>query len=250
MAVSKTLLLAGIPIAYRFRYKETASFYADYFPDLPALTGTCIGPDEEALLEQLYQDEERNFRAEIDIMTAILSDALLPYKRVVFHSAAFLWNKKAWLFAAPSGTGKTTQYYLWKKLYPREIYILNGDKPLLSFAASSEIRVWPSPWKGKEGLGTHLNAPLGGIIILKQDSHNRIRRATAGEAVDMVISQYISLMKTETEIQMLLSFTERIMTDVPIYMLENRGDRDSAELAHDYIMGLQKVSHRDFGGVT
>ena len=45
MAVSKTLLLAGIPIAYRFRYKETASFYADYFPDLPALTGTCIGPD-------------------------------------------------------------------------------------------------------------------------------------------------------------------------------------------------------------
>ena len=85
---------------------------------------------------------------------------------------------------------------------------------------------------------------------MKQDSHNRIRRATAGEAVDMVISQYISLMKTETEIQMLLSFTERIMTDVPIYMLENRGDRDSAELAHDYIMGLQKVSHRDFGGVT
>ena len=66
----------------------------------------------------------------------------------------------------------------------------------------------------------------------------------------MIISQYISLMKTETEIQMLLSFTERMMTEVPIYMLENRGDRESARLAHDYITGLRKSSHWDIGGGT
>lgn len=241
MAVSKTLLLAGVPIEYQFRYKETVSFYKEYFTNVAPVCKTCIGPEEDALVAQYYQIEERNYHAEIDIMTALLSDTLLPYNRVVFHSVAMLWNKKVWLFAAPSGTGKTTQYLLWKKLFPREVYILNGDKPFLSFDAASEIRVWPSPWKGKEGFGIHLNAPLGGLILLKQAVQNQIRKATAGEAVDMIISQYISLMKTEADIKMLVSFTERILQDVPIYLLENKGDRDSAEMAHTYI--LQSISH-------
>ena len=110
-----------------------------------------------------------------------VSDALLPYGRILFHGAAILWRGRVWVFTANSGTGKTTQYMLWKLCFGSEVKILNGDKPLLEFREGG-ILVHPSPWRGKEGLGSLDAAPLGGIILLEQSEENRMRRLLPAEA--------------------------------------------------------------------
>lgn len=55
--------------------------------------------------------------------------ALLPHGRAIIHAVCFVWCGKAWLICAPSGVGKTTHYKQWKRLFPNEVEMLNGDKP-------------------------------------------------------------------------------------------------------------------------
>ena len=45
--------------------------------------------------------------------------------RLAIHYSSIIYDDKAYLFAAPSGTGKSTHANLWKDEY--ECEILNGD---------------------------------------------------------------------------------------------------------------------------
>ena len=51
--------------------------------------------------------------------------ACVSRDRLAIHSAAIIYDDKAYLFSAPSGTGKSTHANLWKDEYDCEI--LNGD---------------------------------------------------------------------------------------------------------------------------
>ena len=103
---------------------------------------------------------------------------------------------------------------LWKLCFGSEIKILNGDKPLLEFRKGG-ILVHPSPWRGKEGLGSLDAAPLGGIILLEQNEENRMRRLLPAEAAGPLLTQ------------------------VPVWLLQNRGDAASAALCRDTLMEAQ-----------
>lgn len=140
-----------------------------------------------------------------------------------------MWCGKAWLICAPSGVGKTTHYKQWKRLFPNEVEMLNGDKPVLNFE-KQHVTVSASPWAGKENMRQLRTAPLGGIVFLAQDKQNIIKRLSPKEAGVRLFLQFIIPCDNAEQVRFAAQYTERILERTPVWLLRNRGDGASAEL--------------------
>jgi len=117
----------------------------------------------------------------------VFSEAAADKGVILFHSSVMLYDGKAYLFTAPSGTGKTTHCRLWKELLGDRCTFLNGDKPMIDTSGSPVI--YGTPWKGKERYGINASAPVAAICFVKRGSENSIRRLTAEEALPKMIRQ-------------------------------------------------------------
>ena len=102
------------------------------------------------------------------------------YDAFLIHAAALEVDGAAYLFAAPSGTGKTTHARLWQQQLGPKAHFINGDKPVLR-VLDGTFFACGTPWNGKEGLGANLVCPVGGICFLERGTENRIRRLAPAE---------------------------------------------------------------------
>ena len=231
------LNLSDIHLTCKLQFPETAVYFKAFFTESPSQNTPISIPDK---LEEKYLHECSSAALtaadEYHLLHLVISNALLPYHRCIFHGTAFLWQGKAWLFTAPSGTGKTTQFKRWRALYRNEVRILNGDKPILEFMPDGQIMVHPSPWKGKERWGSMLKAPLAGIIYLEQGKENTITRLTPQEAVIPIYKQVIYLPEKEEHIRAVCRLEDALLRNIPVWKLVNLGDLDSAQLTHDVLL--------------
>jgi len=227
-----TVQLGGVPLSLRTRHSigSLGAFRSEETP----VAALCV-PEERYQTGLMMQRDLVPASVEFGLLSAEVGTALLPYDRCLFHGAAFQWRGKAWIVTAPPGTGKTTQYALWKMRYGAEIRLLNGDKPILEFRPDGEILVRPSPWCGKESMHTSDSAPLGGLIVLTRGSENRMVKLNAGAAVEPVYRQFIYAPDEEQSAAAVCRLEERMLLSIPVWELGNVGNVASAELAHDTI---------------
>ena len=158
------ILLAGIPLTIRLRYPDSLFLLAPYRTDLAPVAEAQVPTEHIERVRHLYTPDVSTGYIEATEIAAFAGGALLPYNRAVFHAVAFTWQDRGYLLTAPSGTGKTTQYALWKTLYGSEVQMINGDKPALSFEGE-RITIHPTPWAGKENMSQMRTAPLAGIVL-------------------------------------------------------------------------------------
>lgn len=228
------LSLAGVPVRLSSFYPHV-SFEEACTKEAPAAFA-ALSPGAIEAARSKYPAELTDPDIEYTELAAAVGTALLPQNRCVFHGAAFLWQEKAWIFTAPSGTGKTTQYALWKSIYGPELTIINGDKPILAFGEDGSVTVHNSPWRGKEHMGQPISAPLGGIIYLQQADENRIQRLSARDSILPVLSQILCDKEDPQTTLLACDATEKIIQAAPVWYLANRGDKESAALAHDTLL--------------
>ena len=91
-------------------------------------------------------------RCESDSLITSICDRMPFYDMFLMHAAVVAVDGVAYIFTAPSGTGKTTHTMLWKKHFGDRAVIVNGDKPLIRLQGG-KVYVCSTPWKGKEELG-------------------------------------------------------------------------------------------------
>lgn len=236
-----TLTLADIPVACRLLCAETAACF-DRFgqtPERTPLAWVGMQPEELEAARMYYPPGFEDARLEFSELPARFSDALIPHGRCVFHGTAFLFDDKAYIFTAPSGTGKTTQYVLWKLLLGKRIQMLNGDKPILE-DRNGVFWVRPSPWAGKERMSTGQSAPLGGLILLEQGREDRVERLTVQQAAVPIFSQFLFTAGTEELVQQTAALAGRLLQQTPVWKLTNRGDEASAWLGSREILGIEE----------
>ncbi len=111
--------------------------------------------------------------AEPAVLAREVARAMLNDGTVCIHGAAIELGGRCYIFTAPSGTGKTTHILNWRRVWP-ETVIINGDKPLVNV---DRLRVYGTPWCGKEGYNTNTSAPLAAIVFLGRGEKNEIARA-------------------------------------------------------------------------
>ena len=147
-----------------------------------------------------------------------IAEDMPKWNRFLMHGAVISWNEGAYMFTAPSGTGKTTHISLWKKYLGDEVQVINGDKPFLS-VEKSEIRAYGTPWAGKEKWQSNTDGILKGICILAQAEANQIRRLEAEEALPYLIQQ-IYFTNDQENAGKVLELLDEMLRVVPVWYLE------------------------------
>lgn len=112
-------------------------------------------------------------------------NVLSDFNIFLMHGAVVAINNDAFLFTAPSGTGKTTHVKLWLK-NSEEAFIVNGDKPLIKIT-ENEVLACGSPWNGKERLGVEKTVPLKAIIFLERSDYNQMKEISYLKAYPYLI---------------------------------------------------------------
>lgn len=121
------------------------------------------------------------------VLRKISEKILADYNGILFHGAVIEYKSRAYLFCAPSGTGKTTHIMLWKKSLKNDVTIINGDKPFVRIIDDVPI-VYGSPWKGKENLGTDVSCKLDAIVFVNRCEQNFARPLSPDESLFRLLS--------------------------------------------------------------
>lgn len=164
----------------------------------------------------------------------VFARELLAFNGSFLHASAVILDGKAYLFSAPSGTGKSTHTEKWCRLFGATY--LNDDKPALRLVEGVWM-AYGTPWSGKHDLSRPEGVPLGGIAFLRRGQENSIRRLPSKEALPKFMSQSLWQVSQHAQMEKQLSLVDSILLQIPIWELTCRNDDDAAMVARDAMIG-------------
>lgn len=152
---------------------------------------------------------------------------------LLIHSSVIRCDGKGYLMTAPSGTGKSTHTYLWYTNIPG-CDLMNDDNPVIRIMDGKPI-VYGSPWSGKTPCYRNIEAPIGGIVRIKQHSENIVRRLSTIEAFTVLLPA-CSSMKWDARIYNgICDSITKIIQTCKLWELQCLPDSEAAILCHDTI---------------
>lgn len=161
---------------------------------------------------------------------AIFARKLLEHDGSYLHASAVVLEGKAYLFSAPSGTGKSTHTEKWCRLFGATY--LNDDKPALRWVNGTWI-AYGTPWSGKNDLSSPEGVPLGGIAFVRRGEENSIRRLSASQALPLFMSQSLWRLATPEAMDKQLLLADAILQQIPMWELTCRNDDEAAYVSRN-----------------
>lgn len=152
---------------------------------------------------------------------------------ILFHGSVVAVDGKAYLFTAPSGTGKSTHSRLWREYFGERAVMVNDDKPLLKITRDA-VYACGTPWDGKHHLNTNIMVPLEAIYILKQAKENKREKIVPQQAYPMLFQQCYRPKSVEAMTKTLIMM-DRLMEKVSVYRLECNVSKEAVMVAYEGI---------------
>lgn len=146
------------------------------------------------------------------------------------HSAVIAVDKKAYVFVAPSGVGKTTHIRLWLNQFQNRAQVVNGDKPIFRFW-EGVLYACGTPWQGKENLGNNIIRPVQAICFLEQSNKNHIRLLDVSEISRRIFHQLL-IPTEEEDFEHYWPLLEKMINSIDFYLLQCNRDPEAAQLAY------------------
>ena len=162
---------------------------------------------------------------------------LLEHDGIMLHSSCVVVDNKAYLFTAPSGTGKSTHTNLWLKRFGDRAYILNDDKPALRFI-NGVWYAYGTPWSGKYDINRNVRVPVGGIAVLERGLKNTIVPYCGFAAITSILDQMIRPADEKYRVK-ILEIMDKLMTNVPVWKLTCNMNSDAAVVAYHVMSGKE-----------
>lgn len=223
--------LGGHAVELRTQYKAVHRMCRDYAADAePEYTIETTPADIEAERARSSEPCPDAYLETLAVYRA-LAHALLEQDILVFHASAVAVDGAAYLFTAPSGTGKSTHARLWRELLGARAVMINDDKPLLHVTEQG-VTVFGTPWSGKSTLHTNLSVPVRAVCLLHQAAENSIRAITPDAALPTLLQQ--TYRQTEqAALLRTLQLVELLGERVRLYAMGCNTDPDAARLAYE-----------------
>lgn len=232
--------LAGKSMTWAFRFPQTAGYLRPWLgAPLDDVPPDALRVTDEDFAAWDGRGISCSAVGEADLICIPASEALMP-DGCVFHAAAIRFMNHAFLIAAGSGVGKSTQVKTLRELYLSEVGVISGDKPILRCREDGSIVVHPSPWNGKEGWRGADAAPLGGIFLLRRGEKNAMEPLSPAQASAWVFMQIFQSYRDGDSIHRAGETAERILRSAPVWMMTNKGVPDSTRLMYETM--LQEVT--------
>lgn len=172
------------------RVVETNDRYMLSFPQSKEVYGCQIKKDGRLVrIHAFHKLSEEGIQLVFDSIRVAFLYKALNYGYVAIHSASILYNNKAWLFTAPSGTGKSTHANLWKESFG--VNTINGDLNLVALDNEKPV-IYGTPWCGTSNIYDNEEHELGGVIILKRNEKNFIEELPLEDKILLVSQRAVS----------------------------------------------------------
>ena len=148
---------------------------------------------------------------------------------IIFHCSAIMVDGEAYLFTAPSGTGKSTHTRLWREVLGDRAVMINDDKPIVRFI-DGDFYVYGTPWRGKHQIGTNTRAKIKAICKIYQAKENVICEISPMQMFITILDQTVRP-KEEKEMDKLLTLLDKMVKSVKLYELGCNISREAAQLS-------------------
>ena len=214
-----TYRIAGVNISITTIYDGFHVFSRDYRVDGEAHDfEVSTSPDDIAF----ERSKSKDFSPPDAYLEAVsvfrkISEIMPEYDTMLFHGSAISVDGLGYIFAAPSGTGKSTHSAMWCELLGEHAVMVNDDKPMIHVDASGS-EVFGTPFNGKHSRGLNIHVPLRAVCILERGETNHIERIDGDEAYSSLIRQTYrpcdSIMLART-----LSLLDRLKNSISFYHL-------------------------------
>lgn len=236
MAEAFQITLAGLTVEVRAKFPYARAFCRDYLRETEgAASVTAQASEEEMEQDRKTVGASSRCRAEVVSLYRSIAEQLPALGRFVCHGAAISYGGRAYLFLAPSGTGKSTHICLWRQYIGCRVGMINGDKPVID--ASGEVPlVCGTPWAGKEGWQRNVSVPLGGVCLLRRGETDRIRREKPGDYLGELMNQ---VYRPEDPAAYLdtLTLMNRVFEKSPFYVLDCTPTENAVKTAFPAMTG-------------
>ena len=205
----------------------------EYLCDFQGDPKIVIGlPDEYIAQKRTLVPHMTDFEVEYMWSGAEFCTKLLKFDGFMLHASGVVYQDRAYLFSAPSGTGKSTHTTIWRKTFGEDkTYIINDDKPVIRIL-DDDVMVFGTPWSGKTDQNKNRSVPLQGICFLERASENRIEVMPTREAVHRILDQTIR--PTDPgEMTKLLDLLDRLLKKINVYKLYCNMENEAAIVAYN-----------------
>lgn len=183
-----------------------------------------------------------------------IANRLPERHRLLVHGAVIEFEGRAYLFTAPSGTGKSTHIRLWCQYLGDAVRVINGDKPFVRIPKHRDELpvVYGTPWAGKEGWQCNDSASLAGIVLLSRSEPGApsIRSASAALNIDKIMRQVYFPPDADASV-LTLDLLDAMLARVPVYELACDMSEDAVRTSFEGLTALEyqnyvrSASHED-----
>jgi hypothetical protein len=158
-------------------------------------------------------------------------EAVVEKGILLFHSSVVAVDGVAYMFTAPSGTGKSTHTALWRNVFGDKAVMINDDKPLLKVTEEGVI-VYGTPWDGKHRISTNTSVPVQAICILERGQENEIRREEFFAAYPVILNQTYRP-DDAGKMKKTLELVNLLMGQIPVYRMKCNISEQAACMAYN-----------------
>ena len=233
--------LAETPVRIRCRFEENRRFLRDYLSDKePLFTVEPTADDLARMQTDVDQMDRTNGRRprprpeyflENNAIHALLAEGLVKYDALLTHGSTLCMDGQAYVFTAPSGTGKSSHSSLWRKAFGDRVWMVNDDKPLLRIKEDG-VAAFGTPWDGKSRLSRNASAPLKAVVWLTRDVVNHIEPMSRAAAFPILMSQCFAS-KIPATMKRIVELEKTLLNAAEFYKLGCNLDPEAAIVAYE-----------------
>ena len=237
--------LASNVVSVRVQFDSTLQYCSEYLCDEQADLHVSVTDEDIARERSIFEKMDaaaggtaRERSDEILERTALqrkIVEAFFDRDILLFHGSVVAVDGMAYLFAAKSGTGKSTHTRLWRQWLGDRAVMVNDDKPFLQITPQG-IVAHGSPWRGKHRLGANICAPLKAICILERAEENHIQAIPAKDAIAMLLRQS-ARPSHASDMPQYVRLLDQIAGQVSFYRLGCNMEPEAARIAYEAMSG-------------
>lgn len=185
---SFTMEMAGLKIQINTISPRTCILCRDYLSDVaPDISVTIKNEDIEKEKQGITAIENKEIYIETISAYRKIADQAIDFGILLMHGAVVATSGCSYMFAAPSGTGKTTHIRQWLR-NDKNAFVVNGDKPLIKLT-DDNVLACGTPWSGSEHMNTNTMVPLKAIILMERSDNNQIMSIPFIQAYPYLVQQ-------------------------------------------------------------
>lgn len=229
------MMLADVPFMINCQFSSTEEYCKDFSCENDCRHEISISMEDIQFEREMETFEAPDQHLETLAVFRKIAEEIIDDNVIVFHSSVIELDNEAYVFAAPSGIGKSTHTRMWREVFcDKDVHMINDDKPLLKI--ESDITVYGTPWRGKNRLGENRSAPVKGICFLKQGMINEIHRISKEEAIPKLLAQTYRIPDRSKLTKTMLLLNE-LAERVPIYEMNCTISHEAAKIAYEFMNG-------------